>query len=150
MWDVLNHSPSFQRAMEATYRPDGTCELEVREAVQGLYSAQLLSIIRDCMHKDPKSRPTFAKLRKRIDLVMSAPPVGHRSEDTGLQLYMHNARNGSQPANEAHELHEFHGLPDERYKLDMAFQNLKTGRGGGGISAGAGANGRRGTTSPCL
>ena len=139
MWDVLNHSPSSQRTIKVTYRTNGTCELDVREAVQGLYSAQLLSTIRDCMHKDPKSRPSFTELRRRIDLVMSALPAGRQGEDTGLQSYMHNARNGSQPADEAHELH---GLPNEKYKLGMAFQDLKPRGGGGGPSVGAGASRR--------
>jgi hypothetical protein len=125
--------------MEATYQPDGTCVLEIREAVRGLYSTQLFSMIRDCMHSDLKGRPTFTELCKRIDSVISAPPAGRRGKGTGLQSYMHDARNGSQLANEAHELH---GLPDEKYKLDMAFQNLKAGRGGCGSSAGAGASGR--------
>ena len=139
MWDVVNHTPSFQRAMETAYLPDGTCILEIREAVRGLYSVRLLSMIGGCLHMDPKSRPTFAELRKRIDSAMSAPSAGRRDRGAGLQSYIHDARNGSQLANEAHDLH---GLPDERYKLNMAFQNLNAGRGGGGASAGPGASGK--------
>lgn len=92
MWDMVYHSPSFQRAMEPRYRADGTCELDIRDAVRGIYSPQLLSNIGVCMHASPMSRLTFTELRRRIDSVISAPPPpADGAIDSTLQSYMHAA-----------------------------------------------------------
>lgn len=74
------------------------------------------------MAQPANKRPTFAQLRERIDTVMSTPPADSTSHTGKLLAYMSNARNGIQHHDSVFDLH---GLPNEQYKVDMVFQNLR-------------------------
>lgn len=57
--------------------------------------------------------------------VTTLPESGPNNAFERCQVYLHNAARGVQPDDAAHDLH---GLPDEQYKMGMAFQSPSPGK----------------------
>jgi hypothetical protein len=136
MLDIVNQTPSHGRK-ELVYRANGSFDgsSSFKDGVQQLYSNDLLFNIASCLRLDPKSRPSFADLRKSIDKHMSPPEREPRNNLERRRAYMSDARKGVQLEEE-----ELYGLPAEKYRKDMVLQKRKHPKAGEEASANPGAS----------
>ena len=138
MLDIVNHTPHYTTKVPL-YQEDGQCHAaSFKDEMRAQYSSRLLKTILACLTIQVTKRPKLALLRAAIDGVMSPSPAPQSEASTNLRAYMQDARKGIQKDDPQYELR---GLPDEQYKVDMAFQNLRSAKPAAAASAGAGAAG---------
>ena len=139
MLDVVNQTPHFS-VRNPIYNKTGHCDgSSFKAEVRAHYSGVLLKTIMVCLAIPVHRRPTFANLRNHLDVVMLSPSEHTDGWSKELKEYMRNAHNGVQKEAARHDLH---GLPDEQYRIDMAFQNLRSAISGAAASTVAGGSNR--------
>ena len=102
---------------QPSYLPGGIFEYSMHRDLKKAYSAELVSMIADCIKFDPAARPSFAQLRDRIETFIA----GEEGVYDSLPLYIQSARDGVQEVNDGQDLL---GVPPERDMIGMAFQHL--------------------------
>ena len=130
MLDAVNQTPHFSPRVPVYL--EGQCHASsFRAEVRGQYSTALMRTITTCLAIPVTKRPTFAQLRTAIDAVMSSSK-DPSSRSVEFKAYMQDARKGIQKEDPQYDLRY---LPDEQYKVDMAFQKLKSVGSGAAASA---------------
>jgi hypothetical protein len=135
MPDIVNHTSHL--APKVPLYAAGRCyPTSFKDEARAQYSGTLLRTILSCLTIGATKGAKLAHLRIAIDAVVSESLMPMPKAPKSFRAYMQDARKGIQKEDPQYNLH---GLPDEQYKVDMAFQNLRSANSGAAASVGDGA-----------